>query len=88
MRQQDADHDVELVERDQAAAALGKATDDVRVVATLTGGVVIALGDACAGLWCDNDKLRQRLLRFAPFDIIKGNSATGRFALPSESASA
>jgi leucyl aminopeptidase len=30
-------------------------------MATLTGGVVIALGDACAGLWCDNDKLRARL---------------------------
>ncbi|MEM9166782.1 MAG: leucyl aminopeptidase family protein [Planctomycetota bacterium] len=30
-------------------------------VATLTGGVVVALGSTYAGLWCDDDKLRGRL---------------------------
>ena len=29
--------------------------------ATLTGGVVVALGSFCAGLWCDDDKLRRRI---------------------------
>lgn len=30
-------------------------------VATLTGGVVVALGSAYAGLWCDDDDLRERI---------------------------
>jgi leucyl aminopeptidase len=30
-------------------------------LATLTGGVVIALGSTYAGLWCDDDQLRGRL---------------------------
>lgn len=30
-------------------------------VATLTGGVVVALGSAFAGMWCDDDDLRGRL---------------------------
>lgn len=30
-------------------------------MATLTGGVVVALGAWCAGLWCDDDALRARL---------------------------
>lgn len=30
-------------------------------IATLTGGVVVALGSLCAGLWCDDDGLRARL---------------------------
>ncbi|MCK4872838.1 MAG: leucyl aminopeptidase family protein [Phycisphaerales bacterium] len=30
-------------------------------MATLTGGVVVALGDACAGLWCDDDTLRAKI---------------------------
>ena len=30
-------------------------------MATLTGGVVVALGSAFAGLWCDDDKLRGQL---------------------------
>ena len=30
-------------------------------VATLTGGVVVALGPFCAGYWCENDPLRKRL---------------------------
>jgi leucyl aminopeptidase len=30
-------------------------------LATLTGGVVTALGSTFAGLWCDNDRLRTRL---------------------------
>ena len=30
-------------------------------LATLTGGVVVALGSTYAGLWCDDDKLRARL---------------------------
>ncbi len=30
-------------------------------MATLTGGVVVALGSTYAGLWCDNDKLRGRI---------------------------
>ena len=30
-------------------------------MATLTGGVVVALGSAFAGLWCDDDDLRERL---------------------------
>ncbi len=30
-------------------------------MATLTGGVVVALGSTYAGLWCDNDKLRDRV---------------------------
>ena len=30
-------------------------------VATLTGGVVVALGPFCAGYWCENDQLRMRL---------------------------
>ncbi len=34
-------------------------------MATLTGGVVVALGDACAGLWCDDDGLRVRLEKAA-----------------------
>jgi leucyl aminopeptidase len=34
-------------------------------MATLTGGVVVALGDACAGLWCDDDDLRAKLDRAA-----------------------
>ena len=32
-------------------------------LATLTGGVVTALGSTFAGLWCDNDELRARLER-------------------------
>jgi len=31
-------------------------------LATLTGGVVTALGPYCAGLFCNDDKLRQRLI--------------------------
>ena len=30
-------------------------------IATLTGGVVVALGPFCAGYWCENDPLRRRL---------------------------
>ncbi len=30
-------------------------------LATLTGGVVVALGSTYAGMWCDDDKLRARL---------------------------
>ncbi|MEQ8845281.1 MAG: leucyl aminopeptidase family protein [Phycisphaerales bacterium] len=30
-------------------------------VATLTGGVVVALGSTYAGLWCDDDKLRSKV---------------------------
>lgn len=30
-------------------------------VATLTGGVVVALGSTFAGLWCDDDKLRDKV---------------------------
>lgn len=30
-------------------------------IATLTGGVVIALGGVYAGMWCDDDKLRARI---------------------------
>lgn len=30
-------------------------------MATLTGGVVVALGSVYAGLWCDDDKLRGRI---------------------------
>ncbi len=30
-------------------------------VATLTGGVVVALGKPCAGIWCDDDPLRNKL---------------------------
>ncbi|MHC4909012.1 MAG: leucyl aminopeptidase family protein [Planctomycetota bacterium] len=30
-------------------------------VATLTGGVVVALGEWCAGMWCDDKDLRGRL---------------------------
>lgn len=33
--------------------------DVVIDLATLTGGVVVALGYPCAGLWCDDAKLRQ-----------------------------
>ncbi|TVQ64460.1 MAG: leucyl aminopeptidase family protein [Phycisphaerales bacterium] len=34
-------------------------------VATLTGGVVVALGSTYAGLWCDDDALRAKLERAA-----------------------
>lgn len=30
-------------------------------IATLTGGVVVALGSVYAGLWCDDDKLRKKV---------------------------
>jgi len=30
-------------------------------VATLTGGVVVALGHFCAGMWCEDDELRSRV---------------------------
>ncbi|MBK7403915.1 MAG: hypothetical protein IPJ41_04600 [Phycisphaerales bacterium] len=30
-------------------------------LATLTGGVVVALGSTYAGMWCDDDKLRRRV---------------------------
>lgn len=30
-------------------------------VATLTGGVVVALGSFCSGLWCDDARLRKRI---------------------------
>jgi len=30
-------------------------------VATLTGGVVVALGSTFAGMWCDDDKLRRKI---------------------------
>lgn len=30
-------------------------------LATLTGGVVVALGSTFAGMWCDDDRLRQRI---------------------------
>jgi leucyl aminopeptidase len=33
--------------------------------ATLTGGVVVALGEWCAGLWCDDDAFRKTLERAA-----------------------
>lgn len=32
-------------------------------LATLTGGVVVALGKVYAGLWCDDDRLRERVER-------------------------
>lgn len=35
--------------------------------ATLTGGVVVALGSFCAGLFCNDDDLRQRIQRAADF---------------------
>ncbi|MEM1166563.1 MAG: leucyl aminopeptidase family protein [Planctomycetota bacterium] len=31
-------------------------------IATLTGGVVVALGRAYAGIWCDDDSLREKLI--------------------------
>ncbi|MDX9910640.1 MAG: leucyl aminopeptidase family protein [Phycisphaerales bacterium] len=34
-------------------------------LATLTGGVVVALGSVYAGMWCDDDRLRQRVERAA-----------------------
>jgi leucyl aminopeptidase len=34
-------------------------------VATLTGGVVVALGSFCAGLWCNDAKLRKRVEKSA-----------------------
>ena len=34
-------------------------------VATLTGGVVVALGSFCAGFWCNDAKLRKRVERSA-----------------------
>ncbi|TVQ32313.1 MAG: hypothetical protein EA376_06610 [Phycisphaeraceae bacterium] len=30
-------------------------------MATLTGGVVVALGNVCAGMWCEDDALRGRI---------------------------
>ncbi len=35
--------------------------DAVIDLATLTGGVVVALGSNCAGYWCDDEKLRGKL---------------------------
>jgi leucyl aminopeptidase len=35
--------------------------DAIIDVATLTGGIVVALGRACAGLWCEDDALRARI---------------------------
>ncbi|MFG0328707.1 MAG: leucyl aminopeptidase family protein [Phycisphaerales bacterium] len=35
--------------------------DAIIDVATLTGGVVVALGHACAGLFCEDDDLRSRI---------------------------
>ena len=35
--------------------------DFIIVAATLTGGVVVALGSTFAGMWCDDDKLRGKL---------------------------
>ncbi len=35
--------------------------DAIIDIATLTGGVVVALGRTCAGLWCEDEKLRKRL---------------------------
>lgn len=35
--------------------------DAIIDLATLTGGVVVALGGACAGLWCEDDALRSRI---------------------------
>jgi len=37
--------------------------DAVIDLATLTGGVVVALGGFCAGYWCEDEKLRERLER-------------------------
>jgi leucyl aminopeptidase len=34
-------------------------------IATLTGGVVVALGSFCAGFWCNNAKLRTRIEKSA-----------------------
>jgi leucyl aminopeptidase len=34
-------------------------------IATLTGGVVVALGSFCAGFWCNNAKLRKRIEKCA-----------------------
>jgi leucyl aminopeptidase len=34
-------------------------------VATLTGGVVVALGSFCAGFWCNDAKLRKRVEKSA-----------------------
>jgi leucyl aminopeptidase len=34
-------------------------------MATLTGGVVVALGSFCAGLWCNNSKLKKQIERAA-----------------------
>jgi len=35
--------------------------DAVLDLATLTGGIVVALGKLCAGLWCDDDGLREEV---------------------------
>jgi leucyl aminopeptidase len=48
-----------LVLADALAYGCKKIKPDAIVdLATLTGGVIVALGRACAGLWCEDDSLR------------------------------
>jgi len=51
-----------LVLADALAYGCRKIKPDAIIdVATLTGGVIVALGRACAGLWCEDDALRARI---------------------------
>jgi leucyl aminopeptidase len=51
-----------LVLADALAYACDKYTPTAILdAATLTGGVVVALGSFCAGLWCEDNSLRKRL---------------------------
>lgn len=51
-----------LVLADALAWGCRKVKPDAIIdLATLTGGVVVALGSACAGLFCNDDKLRGRI---------------------------
>jgi len=47
-----------LVLADGLIRAMGENPAYCVDMATLTGGVVVALGSTYAGMWCDNDKLR------------------------------
>jgi len=55
-----------LVLADALAWGCKKVKPDAIIdLATLTGGVVVALGSTCAGLFCNDDKLRGRIERAA-----------------------
>ena len=55
-----------LVLADALCWACDKENPDFIVdAATLTGGVVVALGSTFAGMWCDDDKLRAKVERAA-----------------------